>query len=407
MGVPVGHFLDIELYQEVTDGIRQIVNDGFVVFNLLGIGNPAAEQGFHGQLDIGAHQTRHPLNLIADLQQGDAGRTHQVDIDEFQTAGILVLLLGDQQIRELYHLIGQRQQHHGGNHFKDDVHHGNLEHGVRNQAFNQLGIGEEQGDNGHNHRAHQVVNQVDHGGPLGVVSSVHRGQNGGHGRADVDAADQEGGKVQRHQSLHCQGLQNTYGGGGGLNHGTQGRAYKNAQQRIAGVHNEFLEPEYVFQWLHGTAHGVKPLEEQAKAQNDLTDVPGLGLLGIEHQECADEQTERSNAGNIQSNQDAGDGGTDVGAENNAGSLGKIHDACIDKAHNHHGGGRGRLDDYGNKDTQQKAQKFIPGQLFQKIFHSGSGSHFQAIAHVLHSEQESTQAAQQGNDVCETHAYSSL
>ena len=407
LGIPVRHFPYIELHQEIADGIRQIVDDGFVILNLLRVGHLTAEQRLHGQLKVGADQAGHPLHLIADLQQGDAGRAHQVHVDEFQTAGILVLLLGHHQVGELYHLIGQGQQHRGGNHLEDDVHQGDLEHGIRNQPLNKLGIGQRQGDNGHNHRAHQVVDQVDHGCPLGIVPGVHGSQNGGHGRADVDAADQEGGKVQRHQALHGQCLQNTNRRGGGLDYGAEGSAHQQAQQGALGVHNELLEPDYILQRLHGAAHGVQALEQQAEAQNDLTDVLGLLFLGIEHEERADENTEGGDAGHVQGNQDAGDGGTDVGAEDDAGGLGQVHDSGIDEAHNHHRGGRGRLNHHRNKHAQQETKNPVSGQLFQQILHLGTGRHFQAVAHVLHSEQEGTQAAQQGNDVCKAHAYSSL
>ena len=407
MSIPVVHLPDVELHKEITDGIRQVVDDGFVVFNRLGIRHPAAEQGAGRELDVGPDQLGHPLYLVADLQQGHAGGADQMHVDIFQAAGILVLLLGHQQVGELHDLIGQRQQHGGGDHLEDDVDHGDLEHGVRNDAFNELRIGEGQGDNGHDHRAHHVVDQIDHGSPLGIVPGVHRGQDGGHGGADVHAADQEGRKIQRHEALHGQGLEDTYGGGGGLDHGAEGGTHQDPQHGILGVHNEVLEPDDILQGLHGTAHGVQALEEKAEAQNDLADVLGLLFLGVEHQKRSKEQAEGGNAGYVQGNQDAGDGGTDVGAEDDTGSLGQVHDPGVDKAHDHDGGGRGRLNDHGDQNAQQEAQEPIPGQLLQQVLHFGSGSHLQTVAHVLHSEQEGTQTSQQGNDVGYTHAYSSL
>ena len=152
---------------------------------------------------------------------------------------------------------------------------------------------------------------------------------------------------------------------------------------------------------------MQALEQQTEAQNHLTDVLGLLFLGIEHQERADKNTEGGNSGHVQRDEDAGDGGADIGAEDDAGSLGQVHDSGIDKAHDHHRGGRGRLNHHRDKYTQQEAQEPVPGQLFQQILHLGTGRHFQAVAHVLHSEQEGAQAAQQGNDVCKAHAYSSL
>ena len=148
---------------------------------------------------------------------------------------------------------------------------------------------------------------------------------------------------------------------------------------------------------------MQALEQQAEAQNDLSDVLDLGLFGVEHHKRAHADAEGSDAGYVQRDQHAGDGGTDVGTEDNAGGLGQIHDAGIDKAHDHHGGGRRGLDDHGNEDTQQEAEDSIPGQFFQKILHFGTGCQLQPVAHVLHTEQERAQAAQQLNDIGDSHS----
>ena len=405
-GVLLGQLLDVELHQIVADGIGEEVDDGFVVGDGLGVQDLVFEDALHGQVDILGHQPGHPVNLGADLQHGDAGVAHQVDVDVLQSGGVLVLLLGNQLVGQPDHQLRGGQQQGGGHHLEDDVDHGDLERGTGHQALNELGIGQQQRDGGHDDGAHHVVDQVDHGGPLGVVPGAHGGQNGGHGGADVDARHQERGKVQRHQSLHGQRLENTDGGGGTLDHGAQQRAHQNAQNGVLGVHDELLEPDHILQRLHGAGHGVQALEQQTEAQDDLADVLILGLLGIEHQEGADEHAERRNAGDIQSNQDGGDGGTDVGAEDDAGGLGQVHNAGVDEAHNHDGGGGGGLNDHGNQRAQQEAQDGVAGQLFQQVLHLGTGCLLQALAHVLHTEQERAQSAQQGNDVGYTHEYSS-
>ena len=282
LGIPVGHLLDIELDQKIADGVGQIVDDGFVFFDLLGIRHSSGEQSACGQVQIGADQARHALHLIADLQQGDAGRAHQVHVDVLQAAGILMLLLGHQQIGELDHLIGQGQQHRSGDDLEDDMDHRHLEHGVRHKGLHPLRIGQREGDNGHDHRTHQVVDQIDHGGPLGVIPGIHGSQNGGHGRANVNAANQERCKVQRHKALHGQCLQNTNSRGGGLDHGTQRRAYQNAQDWVLGIHNEVLEPGHILQGAHGGGHGMQALEQETETQDDLANVLVLLLLGVEH-----------------------------------------------------------------------------------------------------------------------------
>ena len=367
-GLLGGQLMDIEFHQIVADGIGEVIDDGFVFRNGLGVADLIVQHPIHGQADVLPHQLAHPVHLAADLQQGNAGVAHQVHVDEFQPGGILVLLLGNQLIGELYHQVGAGQQDDRGNHLEEDVHHRHLEHGVRDQPLHQLGIGQEHGDQGHDHAAHHVVDQINHGGPLGIVPGAHGGQDGGHGGADVDTADEIRGKVQRHQSLERQGLQNTHGSRGGLNHRTNQRAHQDTQNGALGTGDKILEPSHLAQGLHGAAHGVQALEQKAKAQNDLTDVLDLGLFGIEHHKGAHANAERSNAGHIQGDENAGDGGTDVGTEDDAGGLSQVHDAGVDKAHDHHGGSGGRLNHDGDKHAQQKAQKAVSGELFQQILH---------------------------------------
>ena len=118
-GLLGGQLLDVELHQIVADGIRQVVDHRLVFRDHLGVAHLAAENAVHGHADVLPHQLGHALHLTADLQQGDAGISHQVDVDVFQPGGILVLLLGNQLVGQLYHQVGAGQQQHGGNHLED------------------------------------------------------------------------------------------------------------------------------------------------------------------------------------------------------------------------------------------------------------------------------------------------
>ena len=147
---------------------------------------------------------------------------------------------------------------------------------------------------------------------------------------------------------------------------------------------------------------MQSLEQKPKAQNDLTDVLYLRLFGIEHQKGTQTDAERSDTGYIQSDQDAGDGGTDVGTEDYAGCLCQVHDTGIDKAHDHYGGGGGGLNDHGDEYTQQEAEDSVSGQLLKKILHLRTGCQLQSVTHIFHTEQECAQAAQQLNDIGDSH-----
>ena len=145
--------------------------------------------------------------------------------------------------------------------------------------------------------------------------------------------------MQRHQPLQGQRLHNTNGCRAGLNHGTNQRTRQDTQNGIFGVHDKALEPDNLTQGLHSGAHGVQPLEQQTEAQDNLANVLEPGLFGVEHHECANADAEGGDCRHVQSNQDACDGSTNVGTEDNAGGLRQIHNAGIDKAHHHHGCGR--------------------------------------------------------------------
>ena len=84
---------------------------------------------------------------------------------------------------------------------------------------------------------------------------------------------------------------------------------------------------------------MKSLEQETEAEDDLTDILLSLFLAVEHEERAGCDTYRSDAGDIESNQDTCDGRTDICAENDACRLCKIHDAGIDKAHSHNCGCR--------------------------------------------------------------------
>ncbi len=77
---------------------------------------------------------------------------------------------------------------------------------------------------------------------------------------------------------------------------------------------------------------------------------------------------------------------------------QLHDAAVDEADHHNGGGAGTLDDGRYAQAQKKALDGAVGQLAQDLLKMAAGLFFERLAHDVHTEQEQRQAAQQGKDI---------
>ena len=390
----VGKPAVVGLHQEGRDLGGQEIDDLLVVPDLSACRQIAPGETVDGCLQRFADQIDHTADFLADLDLRYVGVTDQVLVDILQTEGRFVGLLGNETVGQLDHLVGQRQKDCCRDHLKEDMEGGHLEGRGRNGAFQDTGQRRQHGQRHTDHCTDQVVDQVDEGRPLGVVPGVE-GREQGRGRgADVDAADQEGCKVQGHEALHGQCLQNTDRSRGGLEDGAEQNAHGKAQEGVGGVEDEVLEDRGVLEGGHGAAHGMETLEEQTEAQDDLADVFGPLTLGVEHHDRTCGDADGGQGRDVQSDQDRGDGGTDVGAEDDAGGLGQIHDAGVDKAHDHDRGGRGGLDDDRDQGTDEEAHDGFSGQLFQQLLHLGAGRQVQTCAHVVHTEKEGTESAEE-------------
>ena len=90
---------------------------------------------------------------------------------------------------------------------------------------------------------------------------------------------------------------------------------------------------------------------------------------------------------VQGDEQAGDGGTDVGAHDDPDRLIEGHHARVDKANHHDRGSGGRLNNSGDGRAYQHAQKAVGSQSLQNHFHTAAGCGLQAGAHHLHAVQE--------------------
>ena len=71
---------------------------------------------------------------------------------------------------------------------------------------------------------------------------------------------------------------------------------------------------------------------------------------------------------------------------------QLHDAAVDKAHHHNGGGTGTLDHSGNAQTQKEPFERAVGQLAQDLLQLTACLLFQRLAHNVHAEQKQGKTA---------------
>ena len=83
-------------------------------------------------------------------------------------------------------------------------------------------------------------------------------------------------------------------------------------------------------------------------------------------------------------------------------LMQLHDATVDKADHHNGGGAGGLDHGGDAEAKEKALEGVIGQLAQNFLELATRLFFQCLAHDVHAEQEQSKATQKRKEVEDCH-----
>ena len=106
-----------------------------------------------------------------------------------------------------------------------------------------------------------------------------------------------------------------------MNHRAQHSPHQHADQGIAGGGDKLLEGRIGLEKAHGLAHGMKPLKQDAEAQNYLPHMFFHRAFGKQQEDRADKNTDWGQGGDIQRDHDAGDRCPDIGANDYARGLG--------------------------------------------------------------------------------------
>ena len=140
---------------------------------------------------------------------------------------------------------------------------------------------------------------MDDGGPLGVLGGAHGGQHGGDAGTDVLAHDDGHGSGVADGAGGRQGLEDTDGGGGGLDHRGQDSTGDDAQDGIGEQQEQVRKPGFVPEALDRAGHGIHAEHQRGEAQQDHADVLLPAVLDEHVVDDADEGQHRGEGGGLQ------------------------------------------------------------------------------------------------------------
>ena len=205
-------------------------------------------------------------------------------------------------------------------------------------------------------------------------------------------------------------LEHTHGGGRALDDGGDHGAHSQTHQGLVELGHELGKGGRIGQGAHGVAHQVHAEDEDGEAHQDSADAAlSVVLAGHGHDDAHHGEDEGEvlgfqhlhpygvtlDAGQTQDPR--GDGGADVGAEDDVEGLGEVHDAGVDQADDHDGGGRRGLDGHGDDGAQGQADEGVGGHLFQQKLQLAAGHLFQAAGHDVHAVEEEGQTTDESED----------
>ena len=234
------------------------------------------------------------------------------------------------------------------------------------------------------------------GSEIGADSS----QIGGDGGADVFAQNQHYTGLKRDDAARRESEGDPQGSRAALNDDRQHRPDKHTQQIVVPYQKEHVaEFDAGLDGLKSFFHGGQTEKEDAEAKENLA---GINPLPVSRKKLKSRSGTNGRQGigsNFESDQLSGDGGADIGTENNADGLIKRHQTCVDKSHHHDGSGTRGLDDSRNGKPHQGADKTVRGQGGKNFPHFVAGHLLQPLGHDFHAEEKETQPPKQTKNQC--------
>ena len=128
-----------------------------------------------------------------------------------------------------------------------------------------------------NHAADDVEVQVDERCPLTILGGAADGEQRGERRTDMRAQNDRNGRAEGDKPCAGQCLQNTHGGGGGLDDHGDHHAYQNTQNGVGHGDEQILKNCALPQGCYAGIHQAHAGKQDTEAQHDLADVLLFGI----------------------------------------------------------------------------------------------------------------------------------
>ena len=366
---------------------------------------------------------RHAEGIMVTFLQRDGGRTQQQQVGRVlhRILGGSLLLGPDQPLAQFDQLIGEGHQERCDGEIVNGVHHGDIprRHRMMDKFQLKYGSGQQikrQADEG----ADDLDGKVDHGDPLGLVAGTDTGDQRSCAGTDIQAHHHRDDHFIGQAAGQGQRLQNAHGGCRALNDGGEHRSDHNAQQRIAQSCQNSGKLRHFCQGADGIAHDDHSVHQDGKADQHSTDALFLIVIANHHHDNADDGENGRKVFGLEHLQPdiaaldagkgkdpSGEGGADIGAENDIKRLAKLHDTGIDQAHQHYGDRRRGLHRNGNGRAQQHTDPRAGGHRFQQLFQPAARHLFQVAGHNIHAKQKKCQSQYQAQKRENIHRLSPL
>ena len=213
----------------------------------------------------------------------------------------------------------------------------------------------DQGDRNHNENGFaQVKQDIDKAHPSGIGFCAYAADNGrGQAVAQINAHQHGVDLPKGHLAGRGKRLQDTYGGGGALEHkGHTGPSEAGQKGVLSQAGEKLFHDAAVRKDADRVGHGQKPGKEDPEPYDDMSDLAGIpGFHPRDHQ-TADDDGQRRQGGGLQKLQKPGSRGADiqkpddlpgdrgayVGADDDAQGLVEGDDACPHESGGENNGG---------------------------------------------------------------------
>ena len=350
------------------DIVVQVIEHLLILFDLLVDSGAGLEKRLHGQGKILPGDLGHPFHFLEHLGHGDRRGAEDALIEIVQPhllifgvlAGHQLFRQADQQLRK-----GEKQQ--SSHDVKADMRKRNLQLGIRRQAFDQLHIRQEKADGDKHQCPDHIEHQMDHCRAFARTVGADRREHGGDTGADVLAEQDINHPAQADSAAAGQRLQNADRRGGGLNDGRENRPGEDSQHRIGEGPHQLDEHRLILEGAHGPRHHIHAGKEDAESHDYHADMLREFFTKKHHQDHADEQGDQREVVDLQADQEAGDGGADIGAHDDIDGLAQLEKTCVEKPHHHDGRGGGGLNGARHHQADQHAEQWVGGDPLEQGF----------------------------------------